>query len=95
MKTFSQYLADKRLNEGAVRKGAVAAFAAQSRSHGNDAVRNFQQAKQQLRAVTDTKIADQKIDALAKALSSMIDGLMATRMQIGSVSAQVTAYSSL
>lgn len=95
MKTFSQYLADRRLNEGAVRKGAVAAFAAQSRSHGNEAARNFQQAKQQLRAVTDTKSTDQKIDALSKALTYLLDGLISQRQQIGSLSAQVTSLTVL
>jgi hypothetical protein len=37
------------------------------------------------------KDTDQKVDALVQALSSMADGMIATRMQIGSVSAQVTA----
>ena len=87
-------LAQPNLDEGLVRKGAVALYAVQGKRNGDEAVRRYQQAKQVLLAKTN-KDTDQKVDALVQALSSMADGMIATRMQIGSVSAQVTAYSSL
>lgn len=92
---FKQFLiAQYGLDEGLVRKGAVALYAAQGKRNGDEAVRHYQQVKQALLARTK-KDTDQKVDALVQALSSMADGMIATRMQIGSVSAQVTAYSSL
>jgi polyhydroxyalkanoate synthesis regulator phasin len=92
---FREYLTVQAdLEEGLVRKGAVAVYAAQGKRHGDEAVRHYQQAKQAL-AEKSKKDAEQKVAALAQAISSMIDGLMATRMQIGSVSAQVTSLSLL
>ena len=92
---FKQFLiAQYGLDEGLVRKGAVALYAAQGKRNGDEAVRHYQQVKQALLAKTK-KDTNQKVDALLQALSSMADGMIATRMQIGSVSAQVTAYSSL
>lgn len=92
---FRQFLiAQYELDEGLVRKGAVALYAAQGKRNGDEAVRHYQQVKQALLTKTK-KDTDQKVDALVQAMSSMADGMIATRMQIGSVSAQVTAYSSL
>lgn len=92
---FRQFLvAQYDLDEGLVRKGAVALYAAQGKRNGDEAVRHYQQVKQALLAKTKND-TDQKVDALVQAMSSMADGMIATRMQIGSVSAQVTAYSSL
>ncbi len=92
---FRQFLlAQYDLDEGLVRKGAVALYAAQGKRNGDEAVRHYQQVKQALLAKTK-KDTDQKVDALAQALSAMADGMIATRMQIGSVSAQLMAYSTL
>lgn len=92
---FKQFLvAQYDLDEGLVRKGAVALYAAQGKRNGDEAVRHYQQVKQALFSKTK-KDTGQKVDALVQAMSSMADGMIATRMQIGSVSAQVTAYSSL
>ncbi len=92
---FKQFLiAQYGLDEGLARKGAVALYAAQGKRNGDEAVRHYQHVKQALLAKTK-KDTDQKVDALVQAMSSMADGMIATRMQIGSVSAQVTAYSSL
>jgi len=44
-----------------------------------------------LRAAVNAKSTNQKIDALTRALIDLLDGLVATRQQIGSVSAQVTS----
>ena len=88
---FRAYLEEiQGLEEGIVRKGAVALYALKGKRNGDEAVRHYQQAKQALtpKAKKDT---DQKVDALSQALSSMADGMIATRMQIGSVSAQLTA----
>lgn len=90
---FKQFLvAQHDLDEGLVRKGAVALYAAQGKRNGDEAVRHYQQVKQALLAKTK-KDTDQKVDAIVQAMSSMADGMIATRMQIGSVSAQVTATS--
>jgi hypothetical protein len=81
----------QHLEEAIVKKGAVAAYALQGRKHGNNAVRSYNKAKQALRLVTNVKNTDQKFDALSRALIDLLDGLIASRQQIGSVSAQVTA----
>jgi hypothetical protein len=92
---FKEFLLSQYdLEEGIVRKGAVALYAAQGRHNGDEAVRHYQQVKQALLTKTK-KDTNQKVDALAQALSAMADGMIATRMQIGSVSAQLTAYSTL
>lgn len=88
---FKEFLIDQwKLDEGIVRKGAVALYAAQGKRNGDEAVHQYQQVKQALLAKRE-KETDQKVDALTQALVSMADGLIATRMQIGSVSAQLTA----
>lgn len=92
MKGFKTFLAEQQaLEEDIVKKGAVAAYALQGRNHGNNAVRSYSRAKQTLRAVTNAKSTDTKVDALTRAFIDLLDGLVATRKQIGSVSAQVAA----
>jgi hypothetical protein len=80
------------LEEGIVRKGAVTLYALQGKRHGDEAVRHYQAVRQAL-SLMSKKNPDQKVDALAQALTSLADGLTATRQQIGSVSAQLTASS--
>lgn len=92
MKSFKTFMKEQeQLEEAIVKKGAVAAYAFQGRKHGNNAVRSYNRAKQALRAAVNAKSADQKIDALTRALIDLLDGLVATRQQIGSVFAQVTS----
>ena len=92
MKGFKAFVEERQaLEEAIVKKGAVAAYALQGRKHGNNAVKSYNRAKQALRAVVNAKSTDQKVDALVLALIDLLDGLVATRQQIGSVSAQVTA----
>ena len=92
MKSFKAFLAEQQeLDEGVVKKGAVAAYALQGRKHGNNAARSYSKAKQTLRLLATAKSTDHKLDALTRALIDLLDGLVATRQQIGSVSAQVTA----
>ena len=83
----------QQLEEAILKKGAVAAYALQGRKHGNNAVRNYNRAKQTLRALVNAKSTDQKIDALSRAIIDLLDGLVAQRQQIGSVSAQLTISS--
>jgi hypothetical protein len=80
------------LEEGIVRKGAVTLYALQGKRHGDEAVRHYQAVRQAL-SLMSKKTTDQKVDALAQAMNSLADGLAATRRQIGSVSAQLTALS--
>jgi hypothetical protein len=95
MKTFRQHVAERRLNEAIVRKGAVASYAAQGKKHGDNAVRSYNQAKLTLQAVRKTQSTDTKVDALARAFIDLLDGLVLQREQIGSVSAQITALAML
>ena len=96
MKSFKAFMIEQQqLEEAIVKKSAVAAYALQGRKHGNNAVRNYNRSKQTLRALVNAKSTDQKIDALSRALIDLLDGLVATRQQIGSVSAQVTGLSVL
>ena len=89
LKTFM--IEQEQLEEAIVKKGAVADYAFQGRKHGNNAVKSYNRAKQALSAVANAKSTDQKVDALTRALIDLLDGLVATRQQIGSVSAQVTS----
>jgi hypothetical protein len=92
MKSFKAFMIEQQqLEEAVIKKGAVAAYALQGRKHGNNAVKSYNRAKQTLRALANAKNTDHKFDALTRALIDILDGLVATRQQIGSVSAQVTA----
>jgi len=94
MKSFKAFMIEQQqLEEAILKKGAVAAYALQGRKHGNNAVRNYNRAKQTLRALVNAKSTDQKIDALSRAIIDLLDGLVAQRQQIGSVSAQLTISS--
>ena len=96
MKGFKAFLMGQQdLDEGIVKKSAVAAYALQGRNHGNNAVRSYNKAKQTLRAVANAKSTDAKVDALTRALIDLLDGLVSQRQQIGSVSAQVTSLTVL
>jgi len=96
MKSFKAFMIEQQqLEEAIVKKGAVAAYALQGRKHGNNAVRSYNRAKQTLRALANAKSTDQKVDALSRAIIDLLDGLVAQRQQIGSVSAQVTSASLL
>jgi len=79
------------LDEAVVRKGAVAAYALQGRKNGNNAVRSYNKAKQTLKTSVNSSTLDQKADKLLSAIMHLLDGLVATRKQIGSVSSQVTS----
>ena len=81
----------KYLDEAAVKKGAVAAYALQGRKNGNNAVRSYNKAKQTLKTSVNSTTLDQKADKLLSAIMHLLDGLVATRKQIGSVSSQVTS----
>jgi len=96
MKGFKAFLAERQaLEEGIVKKGAVAAYALQGRNHGNNAVRSYSKAKQTLRVASNAKSTDTKVDALTLAFIDLLDGLVSQRQQIGSVSAQVTSLTVL
>ena len=96
MKSFKTFMIEQeQLQEGIVKKGVVAAYAFQGRKHGNNAVRSYTKAKQALRAAVNVKSTDQKVDALVLALIDLLDGLVAQRRQIGSVSSQTAAIALL
>ena len=92
MKSFKAFMIEQQqLEEAVVKKGAVAAYALQGRKHGNNAVKSYNRAKRTLKAAVNTKNTDQKSEAILHAILDLVDGLIATRKQLGSVSAQVTA----
>ena len=96
MKSFHEFILEQeQLDERYVRKGAVGAYALQSKRHGDAAIKNYNRAKQTLRTVASKSSPDDKIDTMTLALIDLLDGLSSQRQQIGSLSAQVTALSSL
>ena len=87
MKSFKNFMAEQQdLDEAVVRKGSVAAYALQGRKNGNNAVRSYNKAKQTLKTSVNSSTLDQKADKLLSAIMHLLDGLVATRKQIGSVS---------
>jgi hypothetical protein len=96
MKSFQDFILEQgQINERFVRKGAVGAYALQSKRHGDAAVKSYNKAKQALRSVTSKSSPDDKVDTITLALIDLLDGLSSQRQQIGSLSAQVTALSLL
>jgi hypothetical protein len=93
MKTFRQHMAEKCINEAIVRKGAVAAYGLQGKTHGDEALRHYREAKRLLAFNIQNRSADQKIDLIMSAVAQMADGLISQRQQVGSVSAQITSLS--
>jgi len=92
MKSFKTFIIEQQqLEEAIIKKGAVAAYALQGRKHGNKAVKSYNRAKRTLRAVMNSKDTDKKTEAILLAIMDLLDGLIATRKQLGNVSAQVTA----
>lgn len=95
MNRFRHYIKHQRLNEGRVKKAAVAVYANTSKRHGDQAEALFNRARNELQRALKQKSIDKKIDDLNMALQLLIDGLISSRRQIGSVSAQITASSVL
>ena len=96
MKSFKAFIIEQQqLEEAIVKKSAVAAYALQGRKHGNSAVKSYNRAKQTLRALANAKSTDQKVDAFSRAIIDLLDGLVAQRQQLGSISAQITTISML
>jgi len=96
MMTFRQFY-QSRMNEGLVGKAAVAGYALQGKRHGDAAVRQFNNAKTALKqsAVPLGSKSNGDVATLKTAISQMLDGLISMRLQIGSVSAQITSQSTL
>jgi hypothetical protein len=95
MKTFRQHVAERSLNEAVVRKGAVLTYASQGRAHGDRATQHYREIKRLLTINMKSKDSDEKMDLIMNALAQMADGMISTRQQIGSVSAQITSLSLL
>jgi len=95
MKGFRQYIHERSMDEAVVRKGAVVTYAAQGRAHGDRATQHYREAKRLLTINMKGKDSDEKIDLIMTAIGHMADGMISTRQQIGSVSAQITSLSLL
>ena len=90
MKSFKEFLLEDRgLEEGIVRGGASLAFAANGRKHGDAAVRSYNAAKQAFAGYA-RKEGGAKLETIAIAINHLLDGLISTRHQIGSLSGQLT-----
>jgi hypothetical protein len=88
---FKEFLMETDgLEEGLLRSGAALAFAAQGKRYGDEAVRAYRTAQQSFVGY-HRKSEGQKVDAIAAAIGHLLDGLIATRLQIGSISGQVTS----
>lgn len=88
MMTFKEFLIEQEhLDERLIRKGAVATYAAQGKRHGDKAVQHYRDAKKTFDGYSAKEITDEKLDALVKAIIALTDGFIATRNQIGSISA--------
>ena len=95
MKGFRQYINERSMDEAVVRKGAVVTYASQGRAHGDRATQHYLEAKRLLTINMKGKDSDEKIDLIINAIAQMADGMISTRQQIGSVSAQITSLSLL
>ena len=86
MKSFEQFKGSKNnsdmLEEKFIRKGAVLAFANQSKTHGDQSVKHFNNAKQKLNSAQNLDI-EGKLDALIESEKELLNGLNAQRIQIG------------
>jgi hypothetical protein len=95
MKKFREFCDDSIVQEGLIQKGAVTSFASQGKRHGDEAARHYREAKRFLTKKTIEGSSDEKIKDIASAFDHLLDGLISSRLQIGSVSAQVTSLSLL
>jgi hypothetical protein len=96
MKRFQEFILEQgQLDERFARKGAVGAYALQSKRHGDAAIKDYNSAKQALRSIATKSSQDDKLNTIILALIDLMDGLSSQRQQIGSLSAQVTALSLL
>ena len=91
MRSFREHIEAEQLDERIIRKGAVAAYASSGKRHGDDAVKRYQNAKRLLTTNIGSKSTEEKVDIILAALVQISDGLISNRLQIGSVSAQITA----
>jgi flagellin-like hook-associated protein FlgL len=90
MMSFKEFCV-RELDEDLVTKGAVTAYAINGKRHGDRAVKSYRRAQTLLGLASKEKTSDRKLDQLAAALSTALDGMIKTRSQLGAISAQVTA----
>lgn len=96
MKSFEEFLADEeqQLEEGVIRTGAIVSYGAQSRKHGEEAVRAFRSGQEMLRRGSREQTAEERLERIEKALDALFDGLIKQRQQIGAgVAVDVTGHS--
>ena len=91
MRSFREHIEAEQLDERIIRKGAVTAYASSGKRHGDDAVKRYQNAKRLLTTNIGSKSTEEKVDIILAALVQISDGLISNRLQIGSVSAKITA----
>ena len=90
MKSFREHQ-EETLDENLLRKGAVSAYAARGKRHGDNAVQSFRSAKRSLQHFDKATSPEEQTLRVATALDQMLDGMIELRNQLGAVSAQITA----
>lgn len=84
MKGFRAFCDERdQVDEGLIRSGAVAAYAAKSRKDGDDAVRAYKRGQDALRRGAGAVPLEDRLQRLEGALDALFDGLIAQRKQIG------------
>ena len=78
------------LNENRlIRKGLGLAFSSQSKTHGDNAVKKYNQMSQVLSGSVKDGDVDTRLERIEKSLVSLSEGLTDTRKQIGSLVSMV------
>lgn len=84
MKSFEEFLTEQeQLEEGIIRTGAIASYGAQSRRAGDDAAREFQRGRQELRKSMRDDSVEVRLERIETALEALLAGLIKQRQQIG------------
>jgi len=85
---------DDLLEEGLMRTGISAGFAAKAKSHGNNAEKFFTSAATQTKTAKNANV-DTKLDAALASLALMAQGMIQLRLQAGANTAMIFALATL
>lgn len=85
MKTLLEHMAEqKELEERfMLRRGAIAGYGARAKKEGDDSVRAFKRAQQELEKGGPDVDVEDRVKRIEKSLAYLCDGLIAQRKQIG------------
>lgn len=84
MKTFTEFLGEQQqIDEGIIRSGSIATFAARSAAAGKKADQAYRDGLSALENTTTSGDFDKRLDRLEVAFKSLLQGLMHQRQQTG------------